>query len=268
MTTRRITQSAGWASFLFSAAIAASNTACIDADLGNALVSELIESVQAARDEQGEGLGDDDAADPPARPAPVQGIQDGSSNTIAIGEQRPAAGDGAARGVTPPDDGLPTSDAEGDRGGDVAPPDDPTSAPAPATPPSQNANDALIADLTAQLGDKLMEFGSSSFFSSGSITESVLLETCGFGGFAMRITRITTTSIGDLSSENFFEGTWSVALVQGQPAIVLNVERASDPADVGTRQVAISAGSNGELFLDGNPAGVSDAAADCAAAQP
>ncbi len=261
LTTRRIKQTAVGAGLLFSAVLAASSTACIDADLGNELVSELIDSVQAAREEQGDNLGGDDAGDAAGRPAPGQGIQDGSSNTIAIGEQTPS-GDGAVRDV-PADGGIPASDPAGE----VAPPDDPTSAPAPVTP-VENADEALIADLTAQLGDKLMEFGSSSFFSSGSITESVLLETCAFGGFAMRVTRITATSIGDLSSEDFFEGTWSVALVDGQPVIVLNVERASDPADVGTRRVTISAGPNGELFLDGNPASVSDATADCAAAQP
>ncbi|MDX2200504.1 MAG: hypothetical protein SF069_16235 [Phycisphaerae bacterium] len=157
----------------------------------------------------------------------VGGIQDGTSNTIGIGEQ--PSGGGA-----PPVGGGPAE---------------------------------ALADLTRELGDKFITFGSSSFFSSGSITESVQLQTCAFGRFGMLVTRVTSTSFDTFSSEETLLGTWTVKAVRGGFVLELNVDQATDTNDIGVQQRVLTVDSNGNLFLDDERAEVADAAADCAAAQ-
>ena len=161
------------------------------------------------------------ASDPAGgRPDGRPDIQDGSSNTIVVGED-PAAG-------------------------------------------GRNAN---VRALTTQLSDKRLEFGHSSFFSSGSITESDELVLCGFGRFGMRITRITSTSFDTFSSESTLFGTWSINAAGGGAALVLQVDDASDRADLGVRQLAIQLATTGAVLVDGERATVTDAAGDCAAAR-
>lgn len=179
-----------------------------------------------------------------------------------------AGGDGAARGAAPIQDGTSNTIIRDEISGDPAPVTrdsggrpaggEPSSSPAPATD----------AQMVGVLSDTFVEFGSSSIFDSGSITESVLLQLCGFGRFGMRVTRITSSTFGDLSSEEFLVGTWTVE--QGQRAgsvLVLNVEQASDPNDVGERRLSLAPSASGGLLVDGEQATVSSAAAECAAAR-
>lgn len=156
------------------------------------------------------------------------GPRDGSSNTIDIDETPPA-----------------------------------TSDPSPARDDAA----ATIAEFTNGLGDKIMTFGSSSFFSSGSITDSVQLQTCAFGRFGMQITRVTSTSFNTFSSEEAFIGTWSVKAVSDGFVLELVVEQATNASDVGVQQRVLTVDSNGNLLIDNARAEIADAAADCAAAQ-
>lgn len=185
---------------------------------GGGLLEELVGGGDGGgrdlADGGGNGAGDDEAG------GQVGGIQDGTSNTIGIGEQ----------------------------------------------PPGGGAADA-IAEFTRELGDKFITFGSSSFFSSGSITESVQLQTCAFGRFGMLVTRVTSTSFDTFSSEETLLGTWSVKAVGGGFVLELDVDRATDTNDIGVQQRVLTVDSNGNLFVDDARAEMADAAADCAAAQ-
>lgn len=200
-------------------------------------------------------------------------VQDGTSNTIVVGE-RPtgnASGGPAARpgggGTSEPVGG---SQAGGDgqpRPVDTSSPAPPTS-PAPAAQPPADQSAAIVAQLTQALGDTFLTFGDSSFFSSGSITESSELQLCAFGRFGMRVTTITSTSLDTFSSEDTRFGAWSVRALDGGFVLELNVDDASDPADVGIRQLVLTVNDDGTaLFLDGARADVSDASADCEAAR-
>jgi hypothetical protein len=177
------------------------------------------------------------------------------------------SGDGAARDVPRVQDGTSNTIIRDEISGEPAPvtPDpgqqaggEPSPSPAPSTD----------AQLVAALSDTFVEFGTSSIFSSGSITESVLIQLCGFGRFGMRVTRITSSTFGDLSSEEFLVGTWTVE--RGQRAssvLVLSVEQASDPNDVGERRLVLAPSASGGLLVDGAQATISSAAAECATAQ-
>ena len=271
---------------------------CSDVDLDALLFGE--DGVLAQRND-----------DPNGNP-PLTSINDGSSNTIQIGEnsgQTGPRGDGAVRdpGAAPRADegaadadgsdsdastgtsetsfpadeaGATTGDAPADAdqddssagGEDQSDSEQP--ADTPVAPPADDAGAAAddtadaVAQLTEQFGDKLFEFGSSQFFSSGSITSSVELELCAFGRFGMRVTRITSTSLNTFSSEDTLLGAWSIAIRDGGPVIVLNTDQASDEGDIGVRELPLAVDDAGALLIDGEPASVSDAAADCAAAQP
>lgn len=131
----------------------------------------------------------------------------------------------------------------------------------------QNEGAATIDAVTTAIADRLFTFGHSSFFSSGSITENNDLELCGFGRFGLRITRITSTSFDTFSSENILVGTWSIEAAGSDLTLVLVVDDASDPADIGTRRIALSSDANGDILFDGERADIADATADCAAAQ-
>lgn len=162
-------------------------------------------------------------------------IADGTSNTILIGEE--------------PDTQTPA---------DPAPPTG-----APPAPPVDN----LAAQFQAALGDRFLEFGEASFFSSGSITANHELVLCAFGRFGMRITQVTSTDLGSTSSERSLTGTWSVQSQGQRLLLVLNVEEASDPDDVGTQAFELAADADNHLFVDGAAANVADATTDCRAAQ-
>lgn len=129
-------------------------------------------------------------------------------------------------------------------------------------------DDASRTDaVTAAFADKFFTFGSSSFFSGGSITDSDELQLCAFGRFGMRITRITSTSFDTFSSEDVLVGNWSIVIEGGAAVLVLDVDNAGDPADIGTRQIAVTFDAGGNAFFDGARSEAVDAAADCASAQ-
>lgn len=239
------------------------STGCFETDAANELLDELLDAV---RDER--AAAEQDERGVPAvgnrgdRGGGVPVIADGSSNTIFVGEDTARRGERPETSAPAPSGDGSVREVDPDGGDGVVSPE------RPADPPVDPPTDNLVGQLTAQLSDRFFEFGTSSFFDSGSITENTELQTCGFGRFGMRVTRITSSTVGDLSSESTLIGTWSVALNGADPVLVLNVESASDPADVGTRQIAVAVDPNtGEIFFDGNRASVTDASADCAAAQ-
>lgn len=162
-----------------------------------------------------------------------------------------------ANALQPDSDGLDDQDnatdlADANTGNDGAP----------------QGDDAAPADaVTAALADRFFTFGSSSFFSSGSITDSDELQLCAFGRFGMRITRITSTSFDTFSSEDLLVGNWSIVIDGGAAVLVLDVDNASDPADIGTRQIAVAFDAAGNAIFDGAKSEAVDAAADCASAQ-
>lgn len=222
-------------------------------------------TIEAAIDDLAVTQGDVAAAADSNRGAPrgASGnatITDGASNTINVGENPPPADNlGSPRPPAPPPPGSPPPTP--DAGSSPAP-------PAAGASPDAAQQAQERAEITALLGDKQFEFGDSSFFSSGSITENNVLVLCAFGRFGMQVTRITTTSFGgDLSSETTLFGTWTVEFADRAPLLVLNVDDAADPADRGPRRISLASNAAGNLLLDSAVASIRDAAATCAAAQ-
>lgn len=192
------------------------------------------------------------------------GIQDGTSNTIAIGEATPgdsrigrlpridAAGDGSSGDQPVPSDAAPGEPAAGDTADQDA---------------AVNPDAANRRALLSALEDRLLTFGDSSFFSGGSITDSNELQLCAFGKFAMRVTRVTSTSLDTFSSESLLIGSWSIETVGDAALIVLNVESASSADDLGLRRLPVAIDPISQrIIVNGAPAESFDVAADCATA--
>ncbi len=177
-------------------------------------------------------------------------------------------GDGSVRDVPPVQDGTSNTITRDEISNEPAPVTRDPGPQAGGGEPSPSPAPSTDAQMVAALSDTFVEFGASSIFSSGSITESVLIQLCGFGRFGMRVTRITSSTFGDLSSEDFMVGTWTVE--RGQRAssvLVLSVEQASDPNDVGERRLVLAPSASGGLLVDGEQATISSAAAECATAR-
>lgn len=248
---------------VFSALFTLGSFGCVDAEL-----DRLIDEVVGGLSESSSG------SSSPAAGTPVAGggrgganIQDGTSNTIGVGERPPpgpgAPADAPVDGARRPADGAARPSDDDDRPtDDAARPSD-----GAAQPTVGDDAAATVAEFTRALGDKFLTFGSSSFFSSGSITANNELALCAFGRFGMRVTRITSTSLNTFSSESALIGTWEVKAVGGQFVLELTVDNASDPNDIGIQQLVLTVDSNGNLFIDDARADVADATADCAAAQ-
>lgn len=185
----------------------------------------------------------------------VDEIRDGSSNTISVGE------DPAAPGTSDP------------RPAEPAPPEPAPPEPAPSEPPAAEPGSGLtpevLAEITAQLGDKFFTFASSSGNSDNNafLTGTNELALCAFGRFGRRETTIFSSGGTTFDSTTDSIGTWSVIAVDGQPVLELRVESSGDANAPSRVLLPIAADANGTLFLDGQRATVSDAAADCAAAQ-
>ncbi|QOJ15713.1 MAG: hypothetical protein HRU75_14145 [Planctomycetia bacterium] len=216
---------------------------------------------------------------------PRNNLQDGTSNTTAVNESNVIPTDGSVRPII----AVPGRANDGNNGGlpgntpgasSGAPPDNPTSAPAdsapggaanapgagsPATgsaPPPASSEAADEAALESQFANNRFEFGSSSFFSGGSITDNSDLVLCNGRRFGLLVTRITSTQFSTFSSESRLAGEWSIDVTPQGTDLVLNVQSASDPADVGLRRLPLTA-SNTTLFISGNAASISDATAAC-----
>jgi hypothetical protein len=104
--------------------------------------------------------------------------------------------------------------------------------------------------LAAALADTIITVSSDSFFSSGSIVSTQVMALCASGSFHLDETRITSTSIGDVSSEESFDGTWSVRSIGGVQTLEL-VTGEPEP-----RRFAVAI-ENGQLLLDGKAPDVS-----------
>lgn len=254
---------------VFSALVALGSIGCIDEEL-----DRLIDEVVGSLSESGSDASSPAAGSPAAGGGRrVVDVPDGTSNTIGVGERpppapsapadAPAGGGRPNRGGGRPSDGAsrPSDGADQPVDGGGRPRD------SADQPPVGDDAAATIAEITRALGDKFLTFGSSSFFSSGSITSNNELALCAFGRFGMRVTRITSTSLNTFSSESALIGTWAVRVVGGQFVLELNVDNASDPNDIGVQQLVLTVDSNGNLLIDNARADVADATADCAAAQ-
>ena len=169
--------------------------------------------------------------------------------TRRLGVQRSAAGDIRLDGrrTTSEDEGgacndQPARPRPGDDGqGDQNPGDD-------------------AAGVTAALGDKILTISSDSFFSSGSIVETQEMSLCASGSMRLLVTTITSSSAGTFSSEESFDGTWSVTRVNGVQTLELQT---GEPQP---RRLAVEV-ANGQILLDGQVADVAPNG-QCAGGQP
>ncbi|MBK8913151.1 MAG: DUF1559 domain-containing protein [Phycisphaerales bacterium] len=209
---------------------------------------------------------------------PRNNIQDGASNTIAVGESGALPTDGSVRPIVAvPGRGTGDPSNTADGGANQTPPNDPASAPADNAPggaPNSGAPNsgggstsaaseaADEAALESQFANNRFEFGSSSFFSGGSITENSDLTLCNGRRFGMLVTRITSTQFNTFSSESQLIGEWSIDITPQGTDLILNVRSASDPADVGTRRLPLTANDT-TLFIAGNAARIADATNAC-----
>jgi len=117
------------------------------------------------------------------------------------------------------------------------------------------------ADVTAALGDKILTISSDSFFSSGSIVETQEMSLCASGSVRLLVTTITSSSAGTFSSEDTFDGTWSVTRVNGVQTLELQT---GEPEP---RRFAVEV-ANGQILLDGQVAEVAPNAECAGAGQP
>lgn len=203
----------------------------------------------------------------PGETAPPAGrgagrINDGSSNTILIGEDGGRTlGDGSVRSIG---NGASGSDGSGAGG---LPADDPTSAPSPSTVPADNS--AALAAIRAEIADSLFHFASSSGNSGNDafVTGVTDLQLCGFGRFGMREFTSFASSVGDFSSEHFLVGTWTLQESRGNIFVVLTIEQSTRENEDATRALLLQRDGAGNFAFDGALAERENAAADCAAAQ-
>ena len=112
----------------------------------------------------------------------------------------------------------------------------------------QNPGDDA-ADVTAALGDKILTISSDSFFSSGSIVTTQEMSLCASGSLHLLVTTITSSSVGTFSSEDSFDGTWSVSRVNGVQTLELQT---GEPEP---RRFAVEV-ANGQILVDGQVADV------------
>jgi hypothetical protein len=146
-------------------------------------------------------------------------------------------------------------------------PDDPTSAPAPATGRGGGAtlDAATLQQITQFLGDKLLTLGSSFGNSDNNafVTSSDELFLCAVGQALFRETTIFSSSVGSSESVDETFGTWRVISRGGAPFIELTVQQTSRN-DVGaTLLFEILADANGNIVIDNRFTEVSDATNAC-----
>ena len=123
-------------------------------------------------------------------------------------------------------------------------------------------NDSLASTIEAALANKLVSFGSSQFFSSGSITETNDMTLCASRRLHLVVTTITSTSLDTFDSTETFDGTWSIEVDGGSGTLALDVGEAA------LRRFAVSVDGAGTVFIDGQEATVDDASGACGGAEP
>jgi hypothetical protein len=187
-------------------------------------------------------------------------ISDGTSNTIQLGEQsgsqggrndgNGAPGDGSVRNVS---DGTSNTIQAGQQ----------------QARSDQAAADAALQRIRTRLNDRVFEFASASGNSDNDafVTGVTDLELCSLGRFRMREFTSFTSSVGDFSSEEFSDGTWSLQIAAGQAVIQLQIESSTDTRSPSSRQFVVAVDSQtASVLIAGQPTQEDDAAADCAAA--
>lgn len=166
----------------------------------------------------------------------VRQITDGTSNTVQVGELPP---------------GDPAQTAPGSGGG------------APST------DSATLAAIQTQLADRIFHFARSSGNSDNNafVTGVNDLELCGFGRFGFREFTSFTSSVGDFSSEDLSNGTWTLRAAGGDVFVVLSIEQSTDENAPASRELLLQTDGAGNFAFNGSAADSEDAAADCAAAE-
>lgn len=188
--------------------------------------------------------------------ATAAAIQDGSSNTIQFGEQPVGGANQPPSGVADDQTSAPALVDGTPSAGAAAPPSTPSATPVI----SQEAVDAL--------GDKFFSFGSSSGNSDNNafVTGTTELQLCRFGKFGMRETTIFSSSIGTFDSTSNSLGSWTVLQQRGRLVLRLTIEQTNDSNPVAEQNFELVF-NNGGVSFDGSQADVSDATAECAAAE-
>jgi hypothetical protein len=119
---------------------------------------------------------------------------------------------------------------------------------------------ADASGVTAALADKVLTISSDSFFSSGTIVETQEISLCASGSMRLLVTTITSSSAGTFSSEDAFEGTWSVTRANGAQVLELQT---GEPEP---RRLTVEVAS-GQILLDGQVADVAPNT-ECGGGQP
>lgn len=188
--------------------------------------------------------------------ATASAIADGTSNTIQVGEQP-----GGVPQTSPAADEV-ASPVPGSNVGGVPVGGAPV---IPAVPPSEPQVSQAAIDA---LGDKVFSFSGSSGNSDNNafVTSVTDLQLCRFGKFAIRETTSFSSNIGGQFSTTNSIGSWTVLEQGGRFGLRLTIEQSENPNFVGEQFMEVTFANN-NVFFDGNRADVSDASADCAAAE-
>ncbi|MFN0136048.1 MAG: hypothetical protein ACKVS9_08025 [Phycisphaerae bacterium] len=192
--------------------------------------------------------------------ATASAIADGTSNTIQVGEQTGG--------------GVPQTSAAADQVASPLPGGNVGGVPVggapviPTVPPAQPSEPQASQAAIDALGDKVFSFSSSSGNSDNNafVTSVTDLQLCRFGKFAIRETTSFSSDIGGQFSTTNSIGSWTVLEQGGRFGLRLTIEQSENPNFIGEQFMEVSFG-NGNVFFNGNRADVSDASADCAAAE-
>lgn len=200
---------------------------------------------------------------------PVAGIADGSSNTIGVGQSGnvpaddPTSAPAPATPMRPGDGGGAAGADSGAAGGGGA------SAADAADPAAANPDAAeTIRILTQEFGNRFFEFGRSSGSSDNDrfITGTNQLTLCANGRFFLREQiSFSSPDLGFIPDPDDSIGNWViVVLADNVPAVELRVEQTTSSTPQPTLQFELALDAAGNLFMGGARVfTIEDATANC-----
>ena len=112
---------------------------------------------------------------------------------------------------------------------------------------------ATVQSLTAELGDKFLEFGRSESGGGGNfLTSNTEMVLCATGRFGRLVTTSFSSTINSSTFDDQALGTWRIVLINGAPVLELSIEQNSDQNGRPVEQFAIEQDNAGNLFIGGD----------------
>lgn len=118
---------------------------------------------------------------------------------------------------------------------------------------ADQSDDAIVRSLTAEFGDKFLEFGRSESGGGGNfLTSNTEMVLCASGRFGRLVTTSFSSTINSSTFDDQALGTWRIVLINGAPVLELSIEQNSDQNGRPVEQFAIEQDNAGNLFIAGD----------------